>query len=153
MSYHRVGYTGAFDALALPHLPIDFKADSGYRLVPLTETQTEAARNALDGIVPGPWWQARIIAIKPGGIIHLHSDPLPDGRQKAVRYHVVLKTNPYCWNYHNGDIQRLELGGVYTMDESVEHASVNWGTTARVHLVIDVIVNAPRTAYEARQRA
>ena len=56
-----------------------------------------------------------------------------------MRYNVVLQTNQRCWNFHDGDWQQLELGGIYTMDASKEHASINWGDTERVHLVLDIV--------------
>ena len=135
--YHEIGFVDT-KPLASIVGEILFKVNSGYHITPLTEPQERHARQCLGGIVPVDGWiSARLIAIKPGGIIHLHTDPLPDGFPRHTRYHVVLTTNPYCWGYHDGSVQRLEAGGVYTIDESLEHASVNWGKTPRVHLVID----------------
>ena len=137
--YQRVGYTGAFNEIVTPFLPIEFKPDYGYRIVNLTDAQVADVHPFLGNKIPGDWQSVRIIAIKPTGLIHLHRDPLPDGKKKALRYHVVLVTNPYSWKLHDGVMQRLELGGIYTMDEMLEHASVNWGVDATVNLVIDSV--------------
>jgi hypothetical protein len=89
--------------------------------------------------LPGEWAYSMLVALQPnGGSIPLHRD-LPQ-RAGLLRHHLVLQTNPACWNFHGGDWQQLELGGIYTVDPMVEHASINWGDTQRIHLVIDVDV-------------
>lgn len=134
---------GAVDVAELLPIPeIDFKSSSGYLIVPLAESAEEAVRKVLGDVIPGDWQSTRYIAVKPNGFIHLHTDPPTDETKGRNRYHVVLQTNPYCWNYHGGDIQHLSEGSVFEIDEKVEHASVNWGKTPRVHLVVDVKVKS-----------
>lgn len=120
-------------ALDIPG-PADFDTQ-GYKLTAIPESDWSDIREVVS--IPGEWESVRLISIKPGGMIHLHTDPRPDGQAVTTRYHIVLATNPYCWNYHDGSVQHLKLGGVYTVDELVNHASVNWGMTTRVHMVID----------------
>jgi hypothetical protein len=79
-----------------------------------------------------------LVALRPwGGNTPMHVDELE--REGLARYHLVLQTNDRCWNFHDGDWQQLELGGVYTIDVSRNHASINWGATLRVHLVVDAL--------------
>ena len=88
--------------------------------------------------VQGEWPYVMGIVVKPsGGAIRLHKDtPSSTG---VRRHHVVLQTNPACWSFHDGEFQQLEEGGIYTLDETREHAAVNWGETERIHLVIDAV--------------
>ncbi len=93
-------------------------------------------------LVPGRWKLAMIVALRPGGYIPFHTDDVAKqnrlGKARLRRYHVVLATNPHCWHFHDGTWQRLQRGGVYTVDPAQEHASINLGHTVRSHLVVDV---------------
>jgi len=143
LMYQKIGYIDPDLIRALlPPIELTFKPDSGYIIAPLPDEIAADAKHRLGGLVPGEWLSARIIAIKPGGIIPLHMDARPYDEEKRTRYHVVLTTNPFCWNYHDESVQHLVLGGIYTVDETLPHASVNWGDTDRVHLVIDVASRA-----------
>lgn len=76
----------------------------------------------------------RLIGLLPSQQIVLHADaPIP-----GVRHHVPLQINEGCWCFSGGVWRQLELGRVYTMDPSQPHGAVNWGTTLRLHLMIDV---------------
>ena len=93
-------------------------------------------RADLADTLPGDWAYSMLVALQPGGMIPMHRDlPLKPG---LVRHHLVLQTNDRCWNFHGGDWQQLELGDIYTVDAEIEHASINWGDTTRVHLVVDI---------------
>ncbi len=96
-----------------------------------------AVRDAFqkDVDLPGEWVRSMLVVLKPDSFIRLHSD-LPNG--KVLRHHLVLQTNADCWSLHGREWQQLELGGWYTMDETVAHASVNFGQTDRIHLVVDI---------------
>ena len=97
----------------------------------------DAYQDEFGPYIPGKWAYTMLVLIKPeGGAVPIHRD-VP---QKAglLRHHVVLQNNEHCWSYHDGDWQRLDLGGVYTVDETRDHASINWGKTERIHLVVDV---------------
>ncbi len=96
----------------------------------------DAYKPDLGEIIPGDWAYSMLVGIKPnGGMIRFHHDLKQ--REELVRYHLVLSTNDKCWNFHDGDWQQLELGGIYTIDETKEHASINGGETLRLHLVVD----------------
>jgi aspartyl/asparaginyl beta-hydroxylase (cupin superfamily) len=78
-----------------------------------------------------------LVVLRPGGNIGMHVD-VPEA-EGLTRYHLVLSTNDRCWSYHDGDWQQLESGGIYTVDPTRLHASINWGESMRVHLVADVV--------------
>ena len=84
---------------------------------------------------------ATLLGIQPGGTIPLHKDN--PGVENNVdgpltRYHLILSTNDWCWNFHAGTWQQLEVGYMYTMDPTREHASINWGPNTRWHLILDI---------------
>ena len=87
--------------------------------------------------VPGTWAYSMLTILPPGGFIPFHRD-VPPG-SGLERFHLVLSDNERCWCFHAGDWQQLDLGGVYRMDMTGEHASINLGETPRVHLVVDVV--------------
>jgi hypothetical protein len=97
----------------------------------------DAYRAELADVLPGEWFRSMLVLIRPGGNIPMHKD-VPEGAG-LTRCHLVLQTNDRCWNYHDGDWQQLELGGIYTVDLTREHASINFGEHMRVHLVADVV--------------
>lgn len=69
------------------------------------------------------------IKIRPGGKVHKHVDALWNKR------HTVLETNDQCFNMVGGVSYQCDLRGIYEMDASLEHESLNLGQTDRIHLV------------------
>lgn len=97
-------------------------------------TQTAAVlAPLLSGVFPGVWTQARVFGLIPSAQIVGHCDPPIVGR----RYHLPVRSNPGCWSFHAGVWEALEIGRLYEMDPTLEHGAVNWGTTPRLHVVID----------------
>ena len=90
----------------------------------------------LQDAIPGVWASSMLVAIQPEGHIRKHTDIIGKGE----RHHLVIQTNPDCWSYHDGTWQQLEPGGIYTVDQSKEHASINLGEQVRIHLVVDLEV-------------
>ena len=90
----------------------------------------------LRGVFPSDRWaHCFLSAIWHNGHIEPHQDAtLPPGVQ---RFHLVLQTNADCWFLHDGTWQQLEETGIYTMDPTLVHASINWGHPPRVLLVVD----------------
>lgn len=86
-------------------------------------------------LVEGEWHKSMLVGLKASSLIPLHTDAAY--RIKTERVHVVLSTNEGCWQFHDGEWQQLELGGIYAMDETLPHLSVNAGSTVRYHLVVD----------------
>lgn len=137
--YHRVGsLEGPLQEMADRFLRFDVAwTPSDYGTTTEHRSECRAAYPELAGVLPGDWLASMLVLIRPGGNIRMHVD-VPE-REGLTRYHVVLATNDRCWNYHDGDWQQMELGGIYTVDPTREHASINWGESMRVHLVIDIV--------------
>ena len=75
-------------------------------------------------------YQAGIGSNPPGTIINAHSDPTSP---HMVRLHIPIITNiNYTWTTSEGTVH-LEAGSAYIVDTSYEHATVNAGSTPRVH--------------------
>ena len=82
------------------------------------------------------WKGAFCLAMSPGGILEPHRDW--ETIVFNARYHIVLKNNPECYYYHDGDKQVLDRYGVYQMDPTKIHSAHNGGTDYRINLIIDV---------------
>jgi len=82
---------------------------------------------------------ARLIKLPPKGFIKRHSDN--GGRPKGIKvYHAVIETNEDCINYsYTEPVQKvhLPLNTIWLFDTWPEHESFNFGSTNRIHLVID----------------
>jgi Aspartyl/Asparaginyl beta-hydroxylase len=78
-----------------------------------------------------------VVELKAGGSIGWHID---EGgyAQGYERYHVAIRTNPYCWLYSGGEAGHVPVGAVVKFDTSVLHSAANFGTTPRWHLIVDV---------------
>lgn len=76
---------------------------------------------------------ASFVILAPSRQIGGHTDAPIRGR----RFHVPLAVNAGCWSFHGGVWQQLTVGTVYEMDPTVVHGAVNWGTTTRLHLIVD----------------
>lgn len=135
--YHRVGYyRGDMQDLVSRALALEYAWTENPGVYGSTETHVEEKFKDLGDSIPGNWAYSTVIQIPPGGFIPFHKD-VPR-RENLSRFHMVLATNDKCWNYHEGSWQQLSLGSIYSMDETQEHASLNWGGTPRIHLVVDV---------------
>lgn len=82
---------------------------------------------------PGRWTYCILVALYPKRMIAAHIDGPCDG----IRHHLVLETNEECWSFSDGTWGQLQRGSFYQMDPNRPHGAVNWGTSRRVHLVID----------------
>ena len=80
------------------------------------------------------WHSSFFLLIPPGGMIHKHIDT----HRVWNTYHVVVQTNDDCISYVEDKPFHLEVGGIYSIDRSVEHHSVNNGETDRIHLLAEV---------------
>jgi hypothetical protein len=102
----------------------------GSRITPVPAALEAALRMAVNA---GRFARAALVALHPSSQIVAHRDPPIPG----VRYHVPLRANPGCWSLHDGVWQQLEVGLAYQMDPTLEHGAVNWGSTLRLHLMLD----------------
>lgn len=85
------------------------------------------------------WQGHRFVKIDPGGYIHRHAD----GKEAYwSSYHLVLLTNDQAISSmydDDGEHQfNLEVGGIYCIDRTCDHGSINNGGTERLHLLMEV---------------
>ena len=100
--------------------------------------------------IPSTFERVRFMKIKANSSIGKHSDKidkefgLDDGN--IVRFHVPIRTNDqveFCyWNGKEKSVNYLEEGHYYYLDARAPHAVINNSDVDRIHLVIDVYVNA-----------
>ena len=75
-----------------------------------------------------------VVALYPSSQIVAHADAPIQG----IRHHIPLQQNDGCWSFSEGVWQQLQIGRIYTMDPTKVHGAVNWGSTVRLHLIVDV---------------
>jgi quercetin dioxygenase-like cupin family protein len=85
---------------------------------------------------------ARLLRLAPGGVIDEHRDHDLGFTQGEVRLHVVLTTDPRVEFYVDGERVVMAPGECWYLDLSRPHRVTNHGATDRIHLVLDVGVDA-----------
>lgn len=105
----------------------------GSRITPLKPMELAVCFELVGDLWRVSWDKAQMIVLLPSQQLVAHTDPPLRGR----RCHVPLAVNQGCWSFHAGVWQQLEIGHIYEMDPAQEHGAVNWGSTARLHLMID----------------
>lgn len=88
-----------------------------------------------------PMRAARLLRLAPGGNIDLHQDPDLRFDAGQARLHVALATNPEVEFYVDGERVMMEAGECWYLDLSRPHRVANRGASARIHLVVDAVVN------------
>ncbi|WP_167856269.1 aspartyl/asparaginyl beta-hydroxylase domain-containing protein [Hymenobacter metallicola] len=83
----------------------------------------------------------RFMQLAPGAVIKPHRDPDLNFEQGEVRLHIPVLTNPQLQFYLEEERLVMEEGSCWYLNLSRPHHVKNEGRTARVHLVIDGIVN------------
>jgi len=83
----------------------------------------------------------RFMKLDAGAIIKQHSDPDLNYEEGEVRIHVPVVTNPQLYFYLEEERLVMEEGSSWYMNLSLQHKVRNEGDRARIHLVIDGIVN------------
>lgn len=140
--YHNGGWSGV--ALRAAH------GDSGRLFVDAAATGDVRDTAPLDRC-PGlraalssfacPLRAARLLRLAPGGNIDLHHDPDLRFDAGEARLHVALATNDAVEFYVDGERVIMAPGECWYLDLSRPHRLANRGTTDRIHLVVDAIVN------------
>lgn len=88
-----------------------------------------------------PLESARLMRLAPDSVIHEHRDYDLAAELGMARLHVPIVTNSRVDFRLNGARIDMTAGSVWYLRLTDPHSVVNAGNTARVHLVIDVIVN------------
>jgi quercetin dioxygenase-like cupin family protein len=99
----------------------------------------------------------RLMKLDAGAIIKPHSDHKLNFEEGEVRLHIPVVTNPQVKFYLEAERLVMEAGSCWYLNLARQHEVINDGPTARIHLVIDGLVNDWLAAYfhngAHRQRA
>lgn len=85
--------------------------------------------------------RVRLLTLRPGAAIGTHRDALEEDGVDVVRLHVPIITNDLVSFIVDGQALPLRPGETWFVDVSRPHSVANHGETARVHLVLDCVVN------------
>ena len=89
-----------------------------------------------------PVMTARLMRLAPGSRIHEHKDHDLTAECGVARIHVPITTNPGVTFRLNGTPVRMAPGEAWYLRLADPHAVSNEGSSGRVHLVLDVVVDA-----------
>lgn len=98
---------------------------------------TQAALGAL----PCPLLAVRFLRLGPASRIREHRDYNLGFEDGEVRIHVPVSTGPGVEFLLDGERVDMAVGEAWYLDLNLRHAVVNSGDRARVHLVIDCVVD------------
>ena len=81
-----------------------------------------------------------IVNLKHGGHVTKHNDQgtYADHYQ---RFHLVVKSNPHCFQTCGDQLQRFQVGDVWWFNHKKDHTADNVGTTDRVHIIFDCVTD------------
>jgi len=88
-----------------------------------------------------PLETVRLLKLAPGSRIREHSDFDLGERFGVVRVHVPILSNPEIEFSLGGESVLMLEGESWYLDLSLPHSVSNRGTTDRIHLVVDCVVN------------
>jgi Aspartyl/Asparaginyl beta-hydroxylase len=83
----------------------------------------------------------RLMRLTPGSTIHAHRDHDLDAAEGRARIHVPVTSNPGVEFLLNGTPVAMQPGEAWYLRLADTHAVANRGTSDRVHLVIDAVVD------------
>ncbi|HEX8154840.1 MAG TPA: aspartyl/asparaginyl beta-hydroxylase domain-containing protein [Thermoanaerobaculia bacterium] len=84
----------------------------------------------------------RLLRLTPGSIIREHRDDDLSFEEGLARFHIPIATNDEVEFILGGEKLVLRPGECWYMNFDLPHSLANRGATDRVHLVVDVEVNA-----------
>ncbi len=88
-----------------------------------------------------PLVSARLLRLGAGAVIKEHCDPMMNLDHSEVRIHVVVATNPHVECCIDGVTRHWAAGECWYADFSKPHSFFNRGTTERVHIALDCVLN------------
>lgn len=83
----------------------------------------------------------RLMKLDPGAVIKEHTDEEMSYEEGEVRFHIPVQTNEGLAFYVEDERVIMEEGSCWYLNLSLKHRVTNAGTTPRIHLVIDALVN------------
>jgi hypothetical protein len=90
---------------------------------------------------PCPQQAVRFLRLKAGSVIKEHRDHELGFEDGEVRLHIAVRTNPDLIFMLNGRRVIMREGECWYNNLSLPHSVENRGSTDRIHLVIDCVVN------------
>lgn len=88
-----------------------------------------------------PLSSVRLMALGAGSRIREHRDYSIDFEQGAARLHIPVATSPEVEFYLAGQRIVMNEGEVWYLDFGEPHRVYNGGSTDRIHIVLDCVVN------------
>jgi hypothetical protein len=88
-----------------------------------------------------PLQSVRLLKLAAGSVIREHKDLNLSYDDGEVRLHIPVRTNPEVEFYLNGRRLALNEGESWYLNFNLPHRVANRGSTDRVHLVLDCVVN------------
>jgi len=88
-----------------------------------------------------PLLAVRFLRLGPGSRIKEHADLDLGFDDGEVRIHVPVSTDAAVEFLHHGERVEMAAGEAWYLDLNLRHAVVNSGPSARVHLVMDCVVD------------
>jgi quercetin dioxygenase-like cupin family protein len=83
----------------------------------------------------------RLLKLEPSAVIKEHMDADLCCEQGEARIHIPIITNPQLEFYLDDERVEMLAGSCWYMNFNLPHRINNFGTTDRVHLVMDIVVN------------
>ena len=96
---------------------------------------------AVIAIFQAPLRTVRLMRLTAGSVIKEHHDVDLSFEDGTVRLHIPVVTNPDVDFRLNGTRVALEAGSCWYLRLSDPHSVANRGSSDRVHLVVDMVVN------------
>lgn len=132
---------------------------SGVALISAADALTELSSGQGEALEREPWrrdpaWaeglrglnlqirSARLLRLGPGGRIHQHRDYDLQGPDADRRLHIPLLSPPDVDFMLEDQRIPMQAGECWYLDLSRPHSVDNWGTQARIHLVLDCVPDA-----------
>ncbi|KQN21268.1 aspartyl beta-hydroxylase [Sphingomonas sp. Leaf33] len=88
-----------------------------------------------------PLEAVRLMRLAPGSVIKEHRDDDLAAEDGMARLHIPVVTNPHVDFRLNGTRVVMDAGSVWYLRLADRHSVTNAGDTARIHLVVDAIVD------------
>jgi hypothetical protein len=98
------------------------------------------------------YMMVRLARMDPGTNLWEHKDYLELGRKPDIRLHLPIKTNPKAYFGAPGRRSHLPAGKLYAIRPTSAHGACNYGSTARIHLIVDVYENRELRALCSRAK-
>jgi hypothetical protein len=144
-------YKEAFDAARLGHKLHQPEWNNYYKNADSVDTEWQVQLPSLYKILH--WAQQKMNAkaignsmlncMRPGEIIQPHIDEGPYN-DAHCRFHIPLQTNSQVtWSGLSDSQEHMPVGWLYRLNNKCVHQVQNQGTTHRVHLVVDLLLDQP----------